>query len=148
MPYLMSAPIVLRFARSYPVALPPPSSCDWEMLFSTVYGVTSRRRGAVRPANPDTSANCETRPPFDLRNTGHARRSPERPTLRMNIMPKVGEPLGGKRSWLSGIRNSAVQPSASHSTRAPSIRTSPEVGTRMPLSSFTVVDLPAPFGPT
>ena len=28
------------------------------------------------------------------------------------------------------------------------MRTSPEVGTRIPLSSFTVVDLPAPLGPT
>jgi hypothetical protein len=30
----------------------------------------------------------------------------------------------------------------------PRTRTSPAEGTRMPVSIFTVVDLPAPFGPT
>ncbi len=63
--------------------------------------------------NPGTAANCEAIPVRERLYSGQLYRSLNRATSRSIMMPKVFSCSDGYRSWLSGIRNSAVQPSES-----------------------------------
>src|SRR6185503_12765862 len=106
-PYLMSAPTVPRCVRANsPARLTEAFDC-------TEYGMISSRRGLLMPVMPCTSPNCEASPVCDRRHTGQLDRSFVRPTSRWTATPNVCVSFFGYRSWLSGMRNSAIQPSES-----------------------------------